>query len=647
MKSLPQVLSIALATFVLLPAGCTAPADSALSPDSQWRSYGRDPGGGRSSPLRQINVENVHGLTRAWSYSTGEAAWMAPVTRSRPAAFECTPLMVDDRLLISTASGRVMALDPASGAELWMFDPYSGRAEPRQFAPNRGVAYWEGSVEGAGPSKRILAPQPDGRIVCLDAESGRPCPDFADAGFLDLRAGLPAAWADMEFTVTSPPAVYRDLMIVGALAPEFPSHGPSGAVRAFDVRSGRPVWTFHTVPHPGEFGSDTWEGDAWQDRTGVNVWSIMSVDPDQGMVFLPIGSPAYDFYGADRPGANLFGNALVALNAATGERLWHFQMVHHDIWDFDLPAQPVLVELEREGRRIPAVVQVTKMGFVFVLDRLTGEPLFPVEERAVPASEVPGEKTWPTQPFPLAPPPLVRIEPLTRDEITLIPESRQECLELFDSAVSGGVYQPAGLELTLSFPGTLGGATWSGASFDPATGLLYVNVNEVGRIARMERRADGSYRRNSPWGEYARFWDSRRWPCQVPPWGTLNAIDLGAGRIRWAVPLGTVPGLEDRGLPATGAPNLGGSIVTAGRLVFVAGTNDRRFRAFHALTGEELWRADLEASGHATPMTYLGRDGRQYVAVAAGGGGAFSPDHFSDVLAVFALPAADWSGALR
>lgn len=576
----------------------------------EWRHYGGDSGGSRFSRLAQIDRGNVARLGRAWTYHTGEQ------TRT---AFEATPLFVDGTLYFSTAASRVIALDAETGKELWQFDPY--RAGGRSFAPHRGVAYWAKGGEG-----RIIYGTGAAELVALDARTGKLCPGFGAGGRVDLRAGVADKWPD-DYAVTSPPAIYRDLVIVGARVPEGVPRGPSGDVRAFDARTGKEVWRFHTVPRPGEPGHETWEGDGWRERTGANVWSMMSVDEERGLVFLPVGSPAYDFYGGDRKGKNLYGNSLVALEAATGKVRWHYQMVHHDLWDYDLPAQPTLVTVRRGGREVAAVAQVTKMGMVFVLDRETGKPLFPVEERPVPQSKVPGEATWPTQPFPLKPAPLVR-HAITRSDLSRVtPESERFCAGLFDSLVNGGIFTPLGLEPTLVFPGTLGGATWSGASFDPATNHLYVNVNEVGMIGAMAPQPEGAanaFRRASPRGEYARFWDENQWPCQRPPWGTLNAVDLNTGELAWKAPLGVVEELAAQGLADTGTPNMGGSIVTTGGLVFIAGSNDSRLRAFDARTGKELWAGKLDASGHATPMTFQGKGGRQYVVIAAGGGGYFS-----------------------
>ncbi len=598
----------------------------------EWRAYGHDAGGMRYSPLDQINLQNVKRLTRAWTYHTGEV----PTGGREPSPFEATPLMVDDVLYFTTPSGRVIAIDAETGTERWTFDPHVKHgAAPR----HRGVAYWKDAAGGDG---RIFVGTEDGRLIALDATKGVPAKGFGEDGTITLRPTGPEEKG--EYSIRSPAAVYRDLVIVGASVPEYPAHGPAGDVRAFDARTGRLVWTFKTVPPPGEEGHDTWEGDSWRDRTGANVWSVMSVDEARGLVYLPVGSPAYDFYGGDRKGANLFGNSLVALDAATGRRVWHFQAVHHDLWDYDLPAQPVLLSVAREGRTRDAVAQLSKMGFVFLLDRATGEPLFPIEERPVPPSTIPGESAWPTQPFPTAPPPLARTTAIGRSDLTRVaPKSQKFCEALFDSVTSGSIFTPAGTKLTLIWPGSLGGSNWSGASYDPRLGYLFVNVNELGAVGQMQEQPAGSplpWRRFSDLdrGEYARFWDEDRLPCQQPPWGTLAAVDLAKGTIAWQVPLGIVPSLEAQGLKGTGTLSLGGTIATAGGLVFIGGTNDSRFRAFDARTGAELWTATLDASAHATPITYRGaRTGKQFVVVAAGGGGYLS-SKTADTLVAFSLP---------
>jgi membrane-bound PQQ-dependent dehydrogenase (glucose/quinate/shikimate family) len=599
----------------------------------EWRSYGGDPGGTRFSPLQQINLQNVSTLKRAWTYHTGEVNRQNETDRHQVAPFETTPLVVDGILYLSTPSNRVIALDAETGREIWQFDPQAGGAR-RRFFQHRGVAYWKSETGG---DRRILYGTFDGRMICLDAKSGKICEGFGSNGVVNLRVGVADEFPGAEYAVTSAPTIFKDLVITGAAVPEYPSRGPNGAVRAYNVRTGKLVWTFHTIPAPAEPGHDTWPKEAWRSRTGVNVWSTMSVDVDRDLIFLPIGSPSYDFYGGDRKGQDLFANSLVALQASTGKLVWYFQMVHHDIWDYDPPAQPTLIKVRQDGNSIPAVAEVTKMGFVFIFDRVTGKPLFPVEERPVPGSDVPGEASWPTQPFPTKPPALVRQRFSEADITNVTPESHRYCADLFHSLKSRGMYTPYGLKQTLVVPGTLGGATWSGGSFDPELGYLFVNVNDLGSVGAMEPQPAGApvpYRRGAKGGEYARFWDENQWPCQMPPWGTLNAIDVNKGEVVWKIPLGVVAGLNSN----TGSPNLGGSIVTAGGLVFIGATTDSRFRAFDSHSGKQLWVAELTASAYAAPATYIGKKShKQFVVIAAGGGGFFR-GKTSDEVVAFSLP---------
>jgi len=603
-----------------------------ITPGQEWRFYGGDAGATRHSYLSQISRENVRRLKRVWTYHTGEIDRGGdPADRHNVAPFESTPIVIDDVLYFSTPGNRVIALNAETGAEIWKYDPQAGSGKPIRYYQHRGVSFWQSKD---GRERRILFGTFDGRLIALDAKSGKPCANFGNGGVVDLRAGLEGDDPRMIYSVTSAPAIYRDLVITGAMVPEFPSKGPSGQVRAFDVRTGKLRWTFHTIPRPGEKGHESWSGDDWRDRTGANVWSTMSVDEERGLLFLPVGSASYDFYGADRKGADLFANSLVALHAATGKLVWFFQVVHHDIWDYDMPAQPVLIDVIRDGEKIAAVVQVTKMGFVYIFDRVTGKPVFPIEERAVPKSEVPGEETWPTQPFPVKPRALVR-QKITETDIDMPDSGDRSCMEMFRALQGGSIFTPYGLRQTLVVPGTLGGGNWSGAAFDPTRGYLFVNVNEVAAVGALEPQAQDSpekYRRNNARGEYARFWDEQQKPCQKPPWGTLNAIDVNSGEIAWTVPLGGVPSAKGK----TGALSLGGAIVTNG-VVFIGATGDATFRAFDAKNGEELWTTQLEANANATPATYLGkRTGKQYVVIAAGGGGYFR-GKTSDTLAAFAL----------
>ncbi len=600
----------------------------------EWPFYAGDAGGSKYSAMKDIHRDNVTGLRPAWIFHTTDVSdgtrWP---TRS---AFESTPLVIDGVMYVTTPFSRVIALDPESGKEIWSFDPRLDLTESTNLFINRGAAYWH-----EGDKRRVFLGTIDGRLFSLYAENGKLDDSFGAGGWVDLRKGVAESFPKAKMGMTSGPVVYKNLVICGSLVPDGEPHGPAGDVRAFDTHTGKLMWTFHTVARAGEFGNDTWAEGAWQNRGGANAWPPMSVDLQRGILFIPLTSPATDLYGGDRKGAGLFGDSLVAVDAATGKRLWHFQTVHHNLWDYDLPAQPVLVQVRKDGKLLDAVAQVTKTGFTFVFDRLTGEPVFPIDEVPVAASEVPGESAWPTQPRPVKPPPYAR-QSMTAEELgNVTPETRAYCGKLIEGAVFGSLFTPIGLKPTVLFPGTNGGANWGGASFDPETHTLYVNSMDVGMLFRLTKRPDGSeipYRPQGLGSPNSRFWDPNLIPCQQPPWGFLTAINLDEGNFRWRSVLGVVDQLIARGLPPTGAPNIGGSLVTAGGLVFIGATNDSRFRAFDKDSGKELWVTKLPASAHATPMTFRGRKtGKQFVVIAAGGGNKYNQT-YSDSLIAFALP---------
>lgn len=685
---------------LLVVAACTT------SPPSRddWRVTGGDPGNTRYSTLDQINTRNVAQLRVAWTYHTGD---LPPDGHGE---IQATPIVVNGVLYATTPALAVVALHAENGSVMWRFDPRTtgGVRLTDLTHVNRGVVYW-----ADGNDRRIFFTA-GRRLYALDAQTGRPVATFGDSGSVDLAAGLSRDIGDAYLVATSPGVIYKDLLIQGTRVGEEEGSAP-GDVRAYDVRTGAIRWSFHTIPRPGEFGYDTWPREAWRAAGGANSWAGMTVDQGRGMVFVPTGSATPDFYGGDRAGADLFANSLVALDAATGQRLWHFQTVHHDLWDRDLPAAPNLVTLTRHPSRIDAVAQIAKSGFVFLFERESGKPLFPIDERPVPTSDLRGEHAWPTQPFPLKPLPFAR---------QAVSESALTDLERLRSLKSGSLFTPPSLAGSIVLPGFDGGGEWGGAAVDP-DGVLYVNASDVPWIAAMresareqpssgpprsgasvfaaacagchggdrrgrdrapsligvrtrlplesaravvergrgfmpsfanlrgpERRAVLEYlgysvapgdtvalakQLTSPYEfvGYERWKDSSGYPAIKPPWGTLSAIDLNTGDYRWRITLGEFAALAARGLPITGTEQYGGPIVTAGGLLFIAATQDAKFRAFDKSTGRLLWEATLPAPGYATPSTFA-VGGKQYVVIAAGGGKLGSKS--SDTYVAYALP---------
>lgn len=644
-------------------AGLGADGDGGAAADGPgWPAYGGDRGGRRYAPHARITPANVQRLEVAWTHRTGDVA-DGTGRFATTSAFEATPILVDPAgpaprsLVLCTPFNRVVALDPATGAERWRFDPeIDATLRYANQLVCRGVAQWRDAEAepGAPCAHRILTATNDARLLAIDAATGERCRAFGERGEVALSPGVGGTRWPGEYQVTSPPAVAGDVVVVGsAVADNQRVDAPSGVVRGFDARTGALRWAWDVAPE-GHEAIERAEGTGWA-LGSPNVWAPMSVDAERGLVFVPTGNPAPDYYGATRRALETYGSSVVALRAETGEVAWHFQTVHHDLWDYDVPAQPTLFELEREGRRVPAVVQATKMGLLFVLRRETGAPLFPVEERPVPQSDVPGERTAPTQPFPLAPPPLARHALEPEDAWGLTFWDRGRCRERIERLRGEGIYTPPSLGAgSLVVPGNAGGTNWGGVAIDPERGLLLARTTnlpfEVALVPREdypEERADGGEsaeyapQEGTPYGmRRAPLLSPLGIPCNPPPWGTLAAVELGTGELRWQVPLGTVRDIAPLPLPiGWGTPGVGGPHVTAGGLAFVGAALDDFLRAFDVETGEELWKGRLPAGGQATPMSYSA-NGRQYVVIAAGGHGR-AGSTLGDHVVAFALPAGE------
>ena len=595
-----------------------------------WPEYGYDSGGGRYSPLTQITPDNVNRLQPAWTYHMNPEP-QKPLARVPFAT--TTPLVVDGRMFLGTPYGRVVALDATTGKQLWAYELPSGDQPPF-----RGLGYWPGDTRHA---PRLIFGTLRGKMIALDAATGAPSRGFGENGIVDTKTpeimnGLPDAF----YGYSAPPVIYKNIAITGSRVQESPGKGASGDARAWNVITGKLEWTFHSIPRPGEKFHETWEDDGWKQRSGVNIWNMLSVDQARGIAYLPFGAPTFDRYGGDHKGANLFANSLVAVEAATGKYLWHFQTVHHDIWDLDLHTTPVLLTVKKEGPKgtenIPAVAVMNKTAFLFLLNRVTGEPIYGVTEKPVPPSSVASEKAWPTQPFPNKPEPMTRMAFDLSEVADNTPEHQAICQGIIDKGqlVGSGMFEPIRDDRAMiRFPGAAGGPEWGGGAFDPKQGLFVFNSNQLGYVEKLVQRADGEWNMTA-----ARFVDPKtQTPCQKGPWGELIAVNVNTGDIAWRSLLGVTDHFPE-GKKDTGRPGNGGPILTAGGVTFIGGTDDRRFRAYETRTGKELWTVKLDYSAHATPITYQGKDGRQYVAIVATGGSYLNSPTGGDSLMVWALP---------
>jgi quinoprotein glucose dehydrogenase len=631
-------------------------AAQAAGPDADWTAYGRTQLGDRYSPLRQIDRGNVGTLQVAWRYHTGEPP--KSLNGKRPPRTAAVPLVIAGTMYLSTAGGRIVALDGAAGREIWTFDAKVDRAGGYGDFVSRGVSYWRDprARRGARCARRIIAPIIDARLIALDAADGRPCPGFGTAGQVDLRAGLRNPPSELsEYELTSPPAIIGDVIVAGsAVADNNRLDAASGEVRGIDARTGRILWSWDPVPQsPTDPDYDSWQGPAAHRSGAANAWSVIAADAGRNLVFVPTGSPSVDYWGGSRLGANRHANSIVALDARTGALRWSFQTVHHDLWDYDNAAPPALIDVTVKGRRRAAVAQATKTGQLFILDRDTGKPLFPVEERPVPASDAEGETAYPTQPF--GPFPLSPLA-FTAADIEKIadPALRRQCAAALARLRNDGPFTPPSERGSLIVPSNIGGAHWGGVAYDPAAQIIVVPTNRIAAVVTLIPRGNAEARRAADRSdgerigvEYARMTGS---PyilkrelfgaggrlCTPQPYGSLHAIDLKSGRTLWNRPLGTGEGLPLG--PIDGMINLGGPIATAAGLIFIGATPDAYLRAFDIRDGQELWKGKLPAGARATPMTYADRTGRQLVAISATGDGEIFGA--SDEIVAFALPKA-------
>ncbi|MCB1699420.1 MAG: pyrroloquinoline quinone-dependent dehydrogenase [Halioglobus sp.] len=622
-----------------------------------WGSYGGSPGGGHYSPLTQVTPANVSDLELAWEHRSGDfrvaregvpGSKLGDSEGPRPqSAMQVTPIVVGDTLYYCSPFNRVFALDAATGRERWRYDP-GVDTDPIVLTNCRGVSSWKNPTPGGQAcDHRIFTGTLDGRLIALDGATGKPCEDFGNGGQLDLREGL-GDHIRREYGITSPPAILGNLVITGAMVLDNRrTNSPGGVVRAFDARSGELQWSWDPLP-PEAKPELTDAGQRYQKGT-TNVWSIISVDPGRNLVFVPTGNTSPDYYGGLRGtlenGLDYYSSSVVALDGSNGKVVWHFQAVHHDLWDYDTPSQPTLFEAGRDGKTIPALAQPTKMGHLFLLNRETGEPLFPVEERPVPAGDVPGEYYAPTQPFPTVPESLVAETVSAATAWGITPWEEDACREKISAARWQGIFTPPSVQGTIAYPFQGGGNNWGSPAVDPQRKIIVLRTNHVAGIIHLIPRAQCDQHPTahpqegtpfcvtpdillSPWGL----------PCTAPPWNTLDAIDLISGQKMWSVPLGTSRDMAP--FPFwffKGTPGIGGPAVTGSGLIFIAGSGDHYFRAFSTITGEELWRTRMPTGSGATPMTYLAPDGRQMVVIAAGshwGSRSGAADH----LLAYALP---------